>query len=157
MLNICKKENVKKIELTDNSYRQCGNVNLSLDYLKTMTQGFTHYYKYGFKYKYDPDNQILKENHEHFLTAPTIKSNKILELLEEKKIDNIIIKKIKKLLEIYKKENNSVDISVRKFVIFHTNDLTDVERCKFIEKIYIDLYILAGYKPHLTKDYVLIL
>lgn len=64
MINICKKENVRQIELTDNSYRQCGrlsldsnlatlgSVNLSLDFLKTMTQGFTHYYKYGFKYKY---------------------------------------------------------------------------------------------------------
>ena len=70
---------------------------------------------------------------------------------------SIYIFSIKKLLEIYKKENNSDDISIRKFVMFHTNNLTDVERCKFIEKIYIDLYILAGYKPHLTKDYVLLL
>ena len=157
MLNICKKENVKKIELTDNSYRQCGDVNLSLDYLKTMTHGFTHYYKYGFKFKYEPDNEILKKNHEHFLTTPTIKSNKILELLEEKKIDNKTINKIKKLFEIYKKENNNNDISVRKFVKLYTNDLTNKEQCKFIEKIYIDLYTLAGYKPYFTKDYVLIL
>ena len=90
MINICKKENVRQIELTDNSYRQCcspsldgnlatlGNLNLSLDFLKTMTHCFTHYYKYGFKYKYEPGNQILKENNEHFLTAPTIKANQIL-------------------------------------------------------------------------------
>jgi hypothetical protein len=45
MINICKKENIRQIELTDNLYRQCGNVNLSLDFLKTMTQGFTHYFK----------------------------------------------------------------------------------------------------------------
>jgi len=32
MINICKKENVRQIDLTDNSYRQCGNVNLSLDF-----------------------------------------------------------------------------------------------------------------------------
>lgn len=157
MINICKKENVKKIVLTDNSYRQCGNTDLSLDYLKTLTQGFPHYHKYGFKYKYEPDNQILKENYKHFLTSPTINANKILSLLKEKKIDNTTINKIKKLFEIYKKENNNDDISVRKFVKFYTNNLKDIERCDFIKKIYIDLYTLAGYKPYLTKDYVLYL
>ena len=157
MLNICEKENIKKIELTDNSYRLCGDVNLSLDYLKTLTHGFTHYYKYGFKYKYEPDNKILKENHKHFLTTPTIKSKEILSLLKEKKISSKIIDKIIKLFEIYKKENNSDDISVRKFVKFHTHDLTDIERCKFIEKIYIDLYKLTGYKIYSTKDYILTL
>lgn len=157
MINICKKENVKKIVLTDNSYRQCGNTDLSLDYLKTLTHGFPHYHKYGFKYKYDHDNQILKENYKHFLTSPTINANKILSLLKEKKIDNKIINKIKKLFEIYKKENNNNEISVRKFVKFYTNDLKDIERCNFIKKIYIDLYTLTGYKPYLTKDYVLYL
>lgn len=155
MINISKKENVKQIEITDNSYRQCGDVNLSLDYLKTMTHGFTHYHKYGFRYKYEPDNKILKENHEHFLTAPTIKANKILTLLNEKKIDDKTIEKIKKLFEIYKKETNSDYISVKKFVKFYTNDLTNIEYCKFIEKLYIDLYKLAGYKPYFTKDYYL--
>jgi len=36
---------------------------LNVKRCKTMTQGFTHYHKYGFKYKYEPDNQILKKNY----------------------------------------------------------------------------------------------
>lgn len=155
MLNICKKENIEKIEITDNSYVQCGNINLCLDYIKTLTHGFTHYHKYGFKYKYDPDNQILKDNYKHFLTAPTIKANKIISLLEEKNIDKKTIEKIKKLFEMYEKDTNSDDISVKKFIKFYINDLSDVVRCAIIEKIYIDLYTLSGYKPHLTKDYFL--
>lgn len=155
MINICKKENVKQIELTDNSYRQCGHFNLSLDFLKTMTHGFTHYHKYGFKYKYEPDNQILKENYKRFLTAPTIKANQILNLLKEKKIDDERIERIKKFIEKFKKENNNDNIPIKLFVKLQTYDLTNIERCKFIEKIYIDLYTLAGYKPYLTKSYIL--
>lgn len=157
MIDICKKENVKAIELTDNSYVLCcaGDVNLSLDYLKTMTQGLTHYSKYGFKYKRDYDNTILKKNHKHFLTDPTIKADIILKLLKNKKIDDETIDKIKKLFEIYKKDTNSDNISVKKFVKFYTEDLTNKKRCAFIERIYGELYILAGYKTYLTKDYIL--
>ena len=155
MINICKKENVKTIELTDNSYRQCGDVNLSLDYLKTMTHGFTHYHKYGFKYKYVSDNKTLKKNHELFLTNPTIKADVILKILKNKKIDNETIDIIKKLFETYKKDTKSDDISVKKFIKFHTTDLTNKKRCKFIERIYIDLYKKAGYKTYFTKDYIL--
>lgn len=81
--------------------------------------------------------------------------NVILKLLKDKKIDNDKIERIKKIIEKYKKENNNDNIHIKLFVKLQTYDLTNVERYKFIEKIYIDLYTLAGYKPYLTKSYVL--
>jgi O-phosphoseryl-tRNA(Cys) synthetase len=66
-----------------------------------------------------------------------------LNLLKEKKIDDERIEKIKKLFELYKKKNNNDDISVKQFVKLLVCDLTNIELCKFIEKIYIDLYKLT--------------
>ena len=75
--------------------------------------------------------------------------------MKEKKIDYLLIQKIKKLFKIYEKETNSDDISVKKFVKFYTMDLNNISRCELIEKIYIDLYKLVGYKLYSTKDYLL--
>ena len=78
MLSICKKENLKEIELTDNSNRKCGDIDLSLDYLKTLTHGFPHYHKYGFKFKNDEDNKILNDNYKNYQNDPKITKNKLL-------------------------------------------------------------------------------
>ena len=78
MLYICKKEKIKKLEITDNSNRKCGDINLSLDYLKTLTHGYPHYHKYGFKFKYDKDNKILIENKNNYNNDPKITKNKLL-------------------------------------------------------------------------------
>lgn len=149
MLYICKKEKIKKIELTDNSYIKCGNIELCLDYLKTLTYGYPHYHKYGFKFKYTEDNKILKENYYNFKTDPKITKTNFLLLLQNKKIDNQIINQLNKILEKIPNDN----ISIKKIVLLFTKKLNDNENCDFIHKIYIDLYREAGYKPFYTKDY----
>lgn len=146
ILSICKKE----IELTDNSNRKCGDIELSLDYLKTLTHGFPHYHKYGFKFKYDEDNETLKDNYNNYLNNPKIKK-KILTLLKKKKIDEKLIESINKVLD--KLQND--EISIKKFVKLYTLDLTNKVNCNFIHKIYIELYKEAGYKLYSTKSYVL--
>lgn len=151
MLHICEKENIKKIELTDNSYRKCGNIDLSLDYLKTLTYGFPHYHKYGFKFKYDEDNEILKYNYNNYLNDPKITKKKLLLLFKKKNIDEKIIRSINKAFD--KLPND--EISIKKFVKLYTLDLTNIENCDFVHKIYIELYNEAGYKLYHTKDYVL--
>ena len=151
MLYICKKEKLKKIELTDNSNRKCGDIDLSLDYLKTLTHGFPHYHKYGFKFKYDEDNETLKENYNNYQNDPKITKNKLLSLLKKKKVDEKTIESINKVLD--KLPNN--EISIKKFVKLYTLDLINKENCDLIHKIYIELYKEAGYKFYSTKDYVL--
>jgi hypothetical protein len=150
MLYICKKEKLNSIELTYNSYIKCGDIELSLDYLKTLTRGFPHYYKYGFKFKDDGDNEILKENYDNFLNEPKITKIKLLSLLKKKKVDEKTIKSINKVLE---KIPDDV-ISIKKFIKLYTLDLTNKEYCNLLYKIYKELYIEAGYKL-LSKDYVL--
>lgn len=151
MLYICKKEKLKKIELTDNSHRKCGCIVLSLDYLKTLTHGFPHYHKYGFKFKYDEDNEILKDNYNNYQNDPKMTKTKLLSLLKKKKVDEKTIGSINKILD--KLPND--DISIKKFVKLYTLDLTNKENCDLIHKIYIELYKEAGYKPYHTKDYIL--
>ena len=150
MLYICKKEKIKKIEITYNSYRKCGDIDLSLDYLKTLTHGYPHYHKYGFKFKYDKDNEILIENNNNYKNDPKITKNKLLFLLKNKNVDK---KSITKIIKVFDKLKNN-EISIKKFVEFFTSDLNNKKNCDLIHKIYIDLYTEAGYKPYYTKDYI---
>lgn len=150
LIDICKKENLNKIELTDNSNKKCGNYSLILNYLKTLTHGVPHYYKYGFKFKYEDDNKILKKNYKNYLTDPKITKEELLNLLKDKgKIDmiNHLTKVINKI------ETN--EISIKKFVLLLTRDLKNNDYCELVYNIYVDLYIKAGYLPYYTKDYVL--
>jgi hypothetical protein len=151
MIHICKTENIKKIELTDNSNRDCGGYKLILNYLKTITYGFPHYYKYKFKFKNNLDNDILKENYNNFIKDPKIKKNKLLSLLEKNGVSNDMFEKINNILTKIESDN----ISIKKFVKLFTLDLTNEKYCKFIYSIYIDLYKEAGYKSYFTKDYEL--
>ncbi len=151
MLYICKKEKLKKIELTDNSNRKCGDIDLSLDYLKTLTHGFPHYHKYGFKFKYDEDNETLKENYKKYLNDPKIKKKKLLSLLKNKKVNEKTIESINNILD--KLPND--EISIKKFVKLYTLNLLNKENCDMIHKIYIELYKEAGYKLYFTKEFYL--
>ena len=151
MLYICKKEKIKKLEITDNSNRKCGDINLSLDYLKTLTHGYPHYHKYGFKFKYDKDNEILIENNNNYKNDPKITKNKLLLLLKNNNVDE---KSITKIIKVFDKLKNN-EISIKKFVELFTSDLNNKENCDLIHKIYIDLYKEAGYKPYYTTDYIL--
>jgi hypothetical protein len=151
MLYISKKEKIKRIELTDNSNRKCGDIDLSLDYLKTLTHGFPHYHKYGFKFKYDEDNETLIENYKKYQNDPKITKKKLLSLLKKKNVDEKTIESINKILD--KLPND--EISIKKFVKLYTLNLLNKENCDMIHKIYIELYKEAGYKFYSTKEFYL--
>ena len=151
LIDICKKENVTKIELTDNSNKKCGSYSLILNYLKTLTHGVTHYYKYGFKFKLNKDNHLLKLNYQNFKNDPKIHKNDLLKLIENS--DKDIYQEVSKVLD----KINNKEISIKKFVKLFTQQLDNEKYCKFISNIYIELYDLAGYKPYFTKDYEKIL
>jgi hypothetical protein len=152
MIYICKKENINKIELTDNSYKKCGNNILNLNYLKTLTHGFPHYYKYGFKYKNEDDNTILKNNHIKFLTDPKININNLITLIKNKSKNKNAIDKSINILNKYEKKYNIDKISIKKFVKILTLDIFNIEFCELIECIYVNLFKLSGYEPYYTKD-----
>jgi hypothetical protein len=157
MLYICKKENIKKLELTDNSYKKCGNKTLNLNYLKTLTHGFTHYHKYGFKFKNSDDNKTLKKNNKIFLTDPKINKDKLMKLIKNKINNNKTIEQVINILDKYEKKYYTNVISIKKFVKILTLDLLNIDFCELIDNIYIDLFKFAGYEPYYTKDYELIL
>lgn len=151
MIHICKKENVIKIELVDNSGIKCNGYSLNLSYLKTITHGVTHYRKYGFKLKNELDEQIARENHDIYMSDPQITKKKLLKLILTNANKEIIEKLIKSINEIDKPT-----ISIRKFTKLML-DLNDEYSCELIYKIYINLFSLAGYKAYHMRDYELLL
>lgn len=119
--------------------------------MKTLTHGFPHYHKYGFKFKYEKDNEILKENYNNYQNNPKITKSKLLLLLKK---NNVNEKSIETVTKVFNKLKNN-EISIQKFVKLYTLDLTNKENCDLIYKIYIELYKEAGYKLYYTKDYIL--
>ena len=154
MIHICKKEKVKKIQLTDNSTITCGECDLNLNYLKTITHGYPHYIKYGFKMKNEnnPDNDIIKENYDIYLSNPTINKNKLINIIKNKSDDETI----KKIIKVINKLEND-EISIKKFVKLLMIDLENNNYCKLIYNIYMKLYRHAKYLPLVTNSYELYL
>ena len=67
ILSLCKKENIKKIILTDTSYFLCGNDKITLMYLRTLTKGEPYYCKFGFTPKYEDDIKVWNYNKKKFI------------------------------------------------------------------------------------------
>jgi hypothetical protein len=153
MLDICKRERIKYISLTDNSNITCGKHKLNLDVLKTLTHGTTHYTKYGFNFKQKIDRDTYNENKILFNRIPSIDKNELKKLIFKADIDEEITKYLFRVID---KFDNS-KIAIRKVAILLTKDLENEEFCKLIYLIYYDLYKIAGYKPYYSKDYELFL
>ena len=150
MIHICKKEKVKKIQLTDNSTITCGKYDLILNILKIITHGHPHYTKYGFRFKDKINNEIMENNYEIFLSNPTINKNELINLIKENANDNII----NKLLKVLNKFEGN-EVSIKKFVKLLMIDLDNNDYCELIHKIYQKLYLLANYTPLISSKYEL--
>lgn len=151
MLDICKKEGIVQINLTDNSYRKCSDKILNLDILKTLTHGITHYMKYGFKLKKKSNMIKYEYNKKIFSTDPEITKLDLMNLIYQ---SNCCSEKKIYLFQIIDNIDNN-NISIKNFVKFITNDLEDKEYCQLIYDIYEELYEKAGYKVYINKDYYL--
>ena len=113
MIEECKKLNVKKITLEDNSKKYFSGSSIELIYYRTMAQGIPYYSKFGFKHT---TPLKVRNNQNNWLTNPTITKNKIKKIFDKDIEDNEENSKIIKLF--YKIVDKYTDnIIVSNFVI----------------------------------------
>ena len=98
MIEICKKKNIKKILLSDNSIKKIDKYILDMKIYYTMINGYPWYVQFGFKNI--SDNEILKENY------LILKGKKVKDFKE-----NVFINK--KFIELSKENLN---MSIKKFI-----------------------------------------
>jgi hypothetical protein len=161
IIEISKFANMKKIQLTDNSYHTCKNIynkgdnskfTFRLDIANTLTNGVPYYYKYGFKYSQEKDHINAKKNNKKlkkYLTSIldinkltsliTIKLNKI-ELSKE-----TIDKDIQNIIDLY---NKYKDHNIKKF-LYHLK----YEYCQIFSLIY--TYIFENLKLYNYYDKIM--
>ncbi len=150
MIYICTKENIKKIELTDNSNIRCGDHKLNLSYLKTITHGKPHYVKYGFNIKDPDDKKTLIDNYKRYLEDPKIPKKELIDMIKGK-ANKEVINHLSLEIERYRQE----EIPIKEFILMISKDLTNNEYCELVNNIYKKLYIYGGYKLYLSNDYEL--
>jgi hypothetical protein len=159
MIEECKKLNVKKITLEDNSKKYFSGSSIELIYYRTMAQGTPYYSKFGFKHI---TPLKVRNNHDKWLTNPTITKNKIIKLfnnnIEDNEENSKIIKLFNKIVDKY-----TDNIIVSNFVInlfdkavTKEKDISEKRNLKLVNKkinlyakiLYLilkDLYIESGY------------
>ena len=151
MIEICKRENINKIYLTDSSNIKCNNHKLNLNFLKTITQGIPHYYKYGFRPTSEIGKNIVESNLKLFLTNPKIDKRQLLKIIMKFSNQTTIKKFIKVLGKIDKEE-----ISIRNFMMLITQDLNNAYYCDLAYGVHEILFLKAGYVSP-SSEYELLL
>lgn len=166
MICICVFKKIKKINLIDNSYLNCGNDNIPLIYLRTITKGKPYYSRYGFypiNHNKDGENdyyenelQIYRDNVDTFNTNPTIKKNKLIKILNYQKFDEIKDKKmidyLNNIIMPYINSFKSDDISIKDFVSFMIEDKKKIP-CSLLANIIMTLFNKCGYKQYKYKHF----
>ena len=113
IIDECKKLNIKKITLEDNSKKYFLGCSIELIYYRTIAQGTPYYTKFGFKHI---TPLKVRNNQNNWLTNPTITKNKIKKIFNKDIEDNEENSKIIKLF--YKIVDKYTDnIIVSNFVI----------------------------------------
>ena len=159
MIEECKKLNVKKITLEDNSKKYFSGSSIELIYYRTMAQGIPYYSKFGFKHT---TRLKVRNNQNNWLSNPTITKNKIKKIfnkdIEDNEENSKIIKLFNKIVDKY-----TDNIIVSNFVInlfdkavIKEKDISEKRNLKLVNKkinlyakiLYLilkDLYIESGY------------
>lgn len=164
---VCAHKDVKKFQLTDNSYLECGMDKIPLIFLRTITHGKPYYSKYGFmpinhnkKNKnnyYDNELLIYNNNYANYKKNPTIKKSDLIQILNYKKFDP---KKDEKMINYI---NNvlipSLDgenIYIKDFVnkILESNNKIS---CELLFCIIQNIYFKSGYNEYKYKYFEYIL
>ena len=170
MIGICVYKNVNKIQLTDNSYLECGNEKIPLIYLRTLTKGEPYYIKFNFlpinhnkkgdrveNEYYKNELQIYKDNIDIFNKNPTIKKNKLIKILNYKKFDEIKDKNmIEYINNILIPSFNDESILISKFVGDLIKDKKKIS-CHLLNYILMNLYDKCGYNRYKYKYFEFIL
>lgn len=158
---VCAYKNVKKIQLIDNSYLECGIDKIPLILLRTITHGKPYYTKYGFmpinhnkkNNNIYNENELLiyNNNYDNYKKNPMIKKRDLIQILNYKKfnqktdkemfnyINNIIIPSLK-----------SVKISIKDFVKKILEDKKKIS-CELLFHIIPNIYFKCGYDKYYYK------
>jgi len=156
ILTLCRREKVKDITLTDNSYFLCNNDTnkIPLKYLRTLTKGEPYYCKFGFRSKYDEDNTIWKYNKKKFLENPIITKKELKKILMEYVLDENdtyykkILYYINKII-LPKLEDENIISNVIKMIMECKSDIS----CDILNFIYIKIYHKI-YKEYKNKTFI---
>lgn len=156
IIMICKENNLKEINLTDNSYLLCYDVKIPLIILRTMTIGEPYYCKFGFIPKYKEEYEVLKKNKKTYLSKPELSKEELIKLFmykkfdENNKNDRKMLSFINKLLIPRLLPNNNVS-EILKMII----DYKMIIGCRIILNIYNKLYERLNYSIYEKKEFYL--
>lgn len=159
---------IEKIELADNSKKQCYDIGLKLIYLRTMTHGIPYYAKFGFRPVLKTDYEdVFVYNRNNFKLNKTMTRDELLNIIQKKKKNmtettyNTYKKYIKQLIlnrEIFdpmifitqtiKIVDNSMLEKKNKKIKIIEDKKELAELCDFVSKIYIDIYKFLGYRDY---------
>lgn len=158
MICICVHKNIKKVQLTDNSYLGCANEKIPLIFLRTITHGKPYYTKFDFKpINHNGDNVniyrknellIYKNNYDKYKKNPTIKKSNFIRILNYKKFDKETDKKMisyinNTIVPSLKDEN----IIVKDFVNELLKDKKKIS-CELLFHIIQNIYYACGYDKY---------
>lgn len=146
------KNNLKYIELIDNSYLLCKNSKLSLIHLRIMTKGTPFYYKYGFVPEYEKD--IFEHNKNIYKQQKTLTKEEIIKYLYYRNFNNTedvkILNYINKILIPRLKPINLASDFINSII----NDKSIVS-CSLLYNIYMKIYEDLGYYKYENKKFIL--
>jgi hypothetical protein len=164
MISICVHKDVKKIQLTDNSYLECANDKIPLIYLRTITHGEPYYTKFKFhpinhnkngeNEYYKNELQIYRDNLNIFNTNPTIKKDILIKILNYQQFDKI---KDKNMINYLNNEliplimnTQTINISIKDFVTNLINENKKIS-CLLLMNILFPIFYKCGYKAYKYK------
>ena len=159
---------IEKIELADNSKKQCYDIGLKLIYLRTMTHGTPYYSKFGFSPVLKTDYEdVFVYNLNNFKLNKTMTRDELLNIIKKNKIDmsketyitykkyiekgilsNEKLNPILFISQTIKIVDNSIAEDKNKKIKIINNKKELSELCDFVSKIYIDIYKFLGYKDY---------
>lgn len=161
MISICIHKNIKKVQLTDNSYLTCETEKIPLIYLRTITHGKPYYAKFGFKpINHNKDNKnkynenellIFNNNYDKYKKNPTIKKSDFINILNYKKFDKITDKKMIDYIDnIIIPSLKDENISMSEFVGELLKNKKKIS-CKLLYHILMVIYDKCGYDTYKYK------
>ena len=162
IINICKKKEMKKIVLTDNSNIGCfdtynkkldrnkeyvRNDKFILKVLRTLTDGEPYYCKFGFLPK-DSDIKVYNHNQKIFKKEPLMKNIDLDKLIKDYIKEPKYIDVYKKIIKPIINDNPNIIVSdfIKKILSINLTQLEKSIICFILNKIYFDIYKVCGYE-----------
>ena len=145
---------LKKLNLIDDSYLQCGDVKIPLIHLRTMTKGEPFYCKYGFIPNNKIEYNVYKHNKQIYLSKPMISKKKFIKYImtSDFYIEHGKDKKVKKYISeilIPRLEDNNLVSDLIKNMI---NDKTN-ESCYLLYYSYMKIFEYCKYSSYKFKSF----